>query len=63
MNGKALSKVLTDNGWVLDRIKGSHHIFTKPGKRAIPVPIHGSRDLPKGLVNAILKQADSKGAE
>jgi predicted RNA binding protein YcfA (HicA-like mRNA interferase family) len=58
MNGKDLSTILRENGWTLDRVKGSHHIYTKPGKRSIPVPVHGSKDLPKGLVRAILKQAE-----
>jgi predicted RNA binding protein YcfA (HicA-like mRNA interferase family) len=58
MNGKFLCAILKDHGWSLDRVKGSHHIFIKPGKRSIPVPIHGSKDLPKGLVKAILKQAE-----
>jgi predicted RNA binding protein YcfA (HicA-like mRNA interferase family) len=55
MNGKDLSAILKENGWTLDRVKGSHHIFIKPGKRSIPVP---SKDLPKGLIRAILKQAE-----
>lgn len=58
MNGRALVKVLKENGWLLDRIKGSHHIMVKEGRRAIPVPVHGSKDLPKGLVKAILNQAE-----
>jgi predicted RNA binding protein YcfA (HicA-like mRNA interferase family) len=45
---------------VLDRISGSHHIMIKEGRRSIPVPIHGSGDLPKGLISAILKQAGIK---
>jgi predicted RNA binding protein YcfA (HicA-like mRNA interferase family) len=58
MNGKDLSVILKENGWTLDRVKGSHHIFIKQGKRSIPVPIHGNKDLPRGLINAILKQAE-----
>jgi len=58
MNGKDLSAILKENGWTLDRVKGSHYIFIKPEKRSIPVPIHGSKDLPKGLIRAILKQAE-----
>jgi len=58
MNGKDLSTVLKEHGWTLDRVKGSHHIFIKPGKRSIPVPVHGSKDLPRGLIKAILKQAE-----
>lgn len=58
MNGKDLSAILKEHGWTVDRVKGSHHIFIKPGKRSIPVPIHGNKDLPKVLIKAILKQAE-----
>lgn len=50
-------KVLEKKGFVLDRIKGSHHIYYHPEtkKRAV-VPLH-KRDLPKGTLLEILKQA------
>jgi len=60
MKAKDLIKILKDNGWVLDRINGSHHIMIKEGHRSIPIPVHGSKDLPKGLLNAIKKQAGIK---
>ncbi|MGD0843586.1 MAG: type II toxin-antitoxin system HicA family toxin [Geobacteraceae bacterium] len=60
MTGKQLKKLLENNGWLLDRISGSHHIMIKEGCRSIPIPIHGSGDLPKGLISAILKQAGIK---
>jgi predicted RNA binding protein YcfA (HicA-like mRNA interferase family) len=60
MTGKQLKKILEANGWLHDRISGSHHIMTREGCRSIPVPVHGSADLPKGLVQAILKQAGIK---
>lgn len=28
-------------GWTHDRTTGSHEIFTKPGERTLPVPVHG----------------------
>lgn len=34
--------------------------MVKEGNRAIPVPVHGKRDIPKGLANTILKQAALK---
>jgi len=50
-------KVLEKNGFVLDRIKGSHHIYYHPEtKRRVVVPLH-KRDLPKGTLLEILKQA------
>ena len=60
MTGKQLRKLLEENGWCLDRISGSHHIMIREGCRSIPIPVHGSSDLPKGLLNAILKQAGIK---
>jgi predicted RNA binding protein YcfA (HicA-like mRNA interferase family) len=60
MTGSDMVKLLRKNGWVVNRISGSHHIMVKEGRRAVPVPVHGKRDLPKGLVAAILRQADIK---
>jgi predicted RNA binding protein YcfA (HicA-like mRNA interferase family) len=60
MTGKELLRVLEADGWTLDRIRGSHHILVKTGHRAIPVPIHGNRELPIGIESAILRQAGLK---
>ena len=59
MTGKALIKLLKDNGWKLDRIQGSHHIMIK-GNKTLSIPVHGSKDLGKGLLHALLKQGDLK---
>jgi predicted RNA binding protein YcfA (HicA-like mRNA interferase family) len=47
-------------GWRLDRVSGSHHVFhhpTKPGTVVVP---HPKKDLGKGLLRAIRKQAGLK---
>ena len=50
-------KVLKRKGFVLDRVKGSHHVYYHPEtKRRVVVPFH-KRDLPKGTLLEILKQA------
>ena len=50
-------KVLEKKGFVLDRVKGSHHIYYNlETKRRAVVPIH-KRDLPKGTLFEILKQS------
>lgn len=50
-------KVLEEKEFVLDRIKGSHHIYYQPKtKRRVIVPLH-KKDLPKGTMFEILKQA------
>lgn len=58
MKDKDLLKLLEKNGWKVVRIHGSHHIVQKDGK-TITVPVHG-RDVPTGLLNAILKDAGLK---
>jgi len=56
LTGKDMSKLLKKNGWMKRRQKGSHHHFYKDGIR-ISVPVHGSKDLSKGIEQAILKEA------
>ena len=46
------------NGWVLKRVTGSYHIYTKKAIRAIlSVPVHGNRDLPIDTLKGLLKDA------
>jgi predicted RNA binding protein YcfA (HicA-like mRNA interferase family) len=60
VNSKTLIKKLESDGWILRRVKGSHHIFVHPTKSGhLSVP-HPKGDLGKGLVNALLKQAGIK---
>lgn len=55
MNGNAIIKKLKAAGWELNRVCGSHHIMVK-GEKTVPVPVHGSRDVGKGLLAKIEKQ-------
>jgi len=49
--------LLRKNGFILKRRKGSHFIFYNPtSQRRVTVPFH-PKDLPKGTLHAILKQA------
>jgi predicted RNA binding protein YcfA (HicA-like mRNA interferase family) len=59
MTGKYVIARLKADGWQLNRINGSHHILTKGGT-AVPVPVHGSRDLGAGLIAAIQRQTGVK---
>ena len=50
-------KILKKKGFILDRTKGSHHIYYHPEmKKRVVVPFH-KKDLPKGTLLAILSQA------
>ncbi len=59
MTGKELLKLLEKNGWTLDRISGSHHIMIK-GDKTLSVPVHGGRDLGKGILSKLLKEGGVK---
>ena len=57
LSPKELIRILESKGFVLKRIHGSHHYFVHPESRKITVvPMH-SKDLAKGTLHAILKQA------
>lgn len=59
MTGKELLRLLERNGWKLDRISGSHHIMVKESK-TLSVPVHGNKDLGKGLLTKLMKAGGLK---
>ena len=59
LSGKDMVKKLKKSGWELRRIEGSHHQMYKNGIR-VTVPVHGNKDLGKGLEDKILKEAGLK---
>jgi predicted RNA binding protein YcfA (HicA-like mRNA interferase family) len=55
VSSKDLIRELEAAGWVLDRIRGSHHVFkhpVRPGRIVVP---HPKKDLGTGLVAALRK--------
>lgn len=58
MLGKDLLKLILRNGGELKRVHGSHHIV-EINKKTITIPVH-NKDVPIGLLNAILKDAGLK---
>ncbi len=64
ITGKALAKAIQRRGWQLVRVKGSHHVFMKDGRRErIVIPMHGSQPLKIGLLHALMKIADLEEGE
>jgi len=59
MTGKKLVKLLRTAGWEIARIEGSHHILVKDTKR-ISVPVHGNKDLKRGILESLKKQGGLK---
>ncbi len=56
MKSADLIRELKSAGWVLDRVRGSHHVFTHPQCGGHIVVPHPKKDLGPGLVAAIRKQ-------
>lgn len=60
MKPKELIKILELNGWYEKNQEGSHkHFIHKDTKKKVQIPMH-NKDLKKGTLNAILKQAGLK---
>ena len=57
MKSAAIIRELQAAGWVLDRVRGSHHVFKHPDRPGHVVVPHPKKDLGPGLVAAIRKQA------
>ena len=58
VSGKHLCQVLEKHGWLLERIRGAHHIYAQPGNPAIlTVPVHGNRDLKRGTLRQLMNDA------
>jgi predicted RNA binding protein YcfA (HicA-like mRNA interferase family) len=61
MKYNELFRLLKKDGWNEIRQKGSHVIMEHPEKQEqLTVPYHASKEVKKGLLTAILKQAGIK---
>jgi predicted RNA binding protein YcfA (HicA-like mRNA interferase family) len=53
-----VKRILDRHGFTLQRIAGSHHIFSKPGEPHLSIPVH------KGMVKyGYLKEAQRRCGE
>jgi predicted RNA binding protein YcfA (HicA-like mRNA interferase family) len=57
MGSREVIAVLKADGWKLDRVKGSHHVFVHDSKPGIVVVPHPKKDLPTGTLRSILRTA------
>lgn len=61
MKYNELHRLLKKEGWLNERQSGSHIILVHPNKKEkLTVPNHSSKEVKKGLLKAILKQAGIK---
>jgi predicted RNA binding protein YcfA (HicA-like mRNA interferase family) len=59
VRGDAVVRALERSGFVVVRIKGSHHIMEhvdNPARRTV-VPVHAGRDIKRGLLRKIIDDA------
>jgi predicted RNA binding protein YcfA (HicA-like mRNA interferase family) len=58
ISGKEFIRIIQKRGWILKRVNGSHHIFSKEGHRErIVIPVHGNQPLKIGLLKHHMKIA------
>jgi len=58
MKYREIVKIVEQDGWYWKRTSGSHEIYKHPTKTGtVVIAYHGSRDIPEGTINSILKQA------
>ena len=57
MNSREIIKLLELNGWIKHNQKGSHCQYKHPVRKGKVTVPHPKKDLPKGAVASILKQA------
>jgi len=59
-----LVRLLEHNGFKLVKEKGSVRYYAREGwEKLIRIDFHGSKEVPKGTCNAILKGAGLRGAD
>jgi predicted RNA binding protein YcfA (HicA-like mRNA interferase family) len=54
--GKELIKFLEYLGFEITGTKGSHSRLKSDDGRATSVPVHGNKDIPKGLLRKIIRE-------
>jgi predicted RNA binding protein YcfA (HicA-like mRNA interferase family) len=61
-SGKEIVRFLEHQGFIVLRIRGSHH-FLERGDRRTSVPVHGNDPLKIGTLRAILRDIDLSPAD
>jgi predicted RNA binding protein YcfA (HicA-like mRNA interferase family) len=55
--GTRLVKALRAAGFDLTTVRGSHHRLRHPDGRSTTVPVHAGKDVPKGTLRSVLRDA------
>jgi len=60
MTSREVIAALKADGWTLDRVTGSHHIFRHPAKPGTVTVPHPRKDIPIGTLKSIERQTGIK---
>ena len=58
LTARELIAILNKHGFVVDRQSGSHAVLVHEDGRRTTVPVHGKRDIGRGLLRQIMRDAD-----
>jgi predicted RNA binding protein YcfA (HicA-like mRNA interferase family) len=58
LTGKALLLALKKVGFILVRVRGSHHFVQHPDGRTTVVPVHSGETIGPGLISKILRDCE-----
>ena len=59
-SSREIIALLKENGWIEDRVRGSHHQFRHFQKNGVVTVQHPVKDLSKFVVKSIFRQAGLK---
>jgi len=57
MDSREIIRLIEQDGWVLKRVRGSHHHFHHPDKKGLVTVPHPMKEPPAKTLKNILKQA------
>lgn len=58
-----LIKMVKNEGWILDKVNGSHHHFRHPARKGIVTIPHPVKDIDPKTASSIKRQASLKESE
>ena len=63
LRGRELIAALRRAGFVVLRVKGSHHFLRHPDGRRTVVPVHAGETIGPGLLNKILRDLEMEAGD
>ncbi len=58
VKGRQIVAALSKSGFIVERIRGSHHFLKHSDGRCTVIPVHSGEDIGPGLLNKILRDCE-----